>query len=73
MKTITFAIMHFTIAFGVAFALTGDLVVGGLVALVEPMVNTVGYAVHERVWRRIGGRRAAAKVGGFHAHMAGQS
>lgn len=28
-KTATFAVMHFTVAFGVAWALTGDVVVGG--------------------------------------------
>ena len=55
-KTVTFAITHFTIAFGVAYAITGDLVVGGVVALVEPMVNTVAYHFHEKVWTRLGGR-----------------
>jgi len=49
-KTLSFAVMHFTIAFGVAYLLTGDLVVGGLVALVEPAVNTVGYHLHEKAW-----------------------
>ncbi|PHS48548.1 MAG: hypothetical protein COB03_15765, partial [Alteromonas sp.] len=40
-KTITFACMHFTVAFTVAYLLTGSAVVGGAVALVEPAVNTV--------------------------------
>ncbi len=53
LKTISFAIMHFSIAFTVAYLLTGDLLVGGLVALVEPAVNTVGYVVHEKVWQRL--------------------
>jgi len=52
-KTVSFAIMHFSIAFGVAYALTGDLVVGGAVALIEPAVNTVGYYFHEKVWARL--------------------
>ena len=56
-KTMTFAIMHFSVAFGVAYALTGDVVIGGAVALVEPAVNTVGYAVHERIWAHIRCRR----------------
>ncbi|MCW8196077.1 DUF2061 domain-containing protein [Proteobacteria bacterium 005FR1] len=50
-KTITFAIMHFIIAFAVAYLLTGSLVIGGAVALVEPAVNTVGFYFHERAWR----------------------
>lgn len=53
MKTVTFAIMHFMVAFAVAYALTGDLVVGGAVALVEPAVNTVAYHLHERLWSRV--------------------
>lgn len=53
LKTTTFAIMHFSIAFSVAWLLTGDLLVGGLVATVEPAVNTVGYFVHEKIWQRL--------------------
>ena len=58
-KTISFAVMHFSVAFGVTYALTGDVVVGGLVALVEPAVNTVGYYFHERIWERTRVRRAS--------------
>jgi uncharacterized membrane protein len=52
-KTFSFAIMHFSVAFAVAWALTGDIVIGGAVALVEPMVNTVAYHFHEKFWKRI--------------------
>lgn len=52
-KTITFGIMHFIIAFTVAYLLTGDVVIGGAVALVEPAVNTVAYYFHDRIWRRL--------------------
>lgn len=58
-KTASFAIVHFSVAFAVAFALTGSVVIGGLVALVEPLVNTVAYHFHEKVWERIRARRAA--------------
>ncbi|MBZ2164140.1 DUF2061 domain-containing protein [Alteromonas stellipolaris] len=51
-KTITFACMHFTVAFTVAYLLTGSAVVGGAVALVEPAVNTVVFYFHERVWKK---------------------
>lgn len=53
MKTTTFAITHFTVAFSVAWALTGSFVIGGLIALVEPAINTVAYAIHERIWEKI--------------------
>ncbi len=35
LKTLTFTVMHFIIAFSVAYALTGSIAVGGLVAAVE--------------------------------------
>jgi uncharacterized membrane protein len=61
-KTLSFAITHFTVAFAVTFALTGDVVVGGLVATVEPAVNTIAYHFHEKVWLRLAPGRAAAKA-----------
>ena len=58
-KTLSFAIMHFTVAFAVVFALTGDVVVGGVVAMIEPAVNTVAYHFHEKIWLRLSPRRSA--------------
>jgi uncharacterized membrane protein len=59
-KTLSFAAVHFTVAFGVGYLLTGSVLVGSLLALVEPAVNTVAYHFHERVWNRIEARRASA-------------
>ncbi|MFP5299740.1 DUF2061 domain-containing protein [Cobetia sp. SIMBA_158] len=59
-KTLTFASMHFSIAFGVTYLLTGDIVVGGLVAIVEPAVNTVAFFFHEKIWNRVTARRQQA-------------
>ncbi len=56
-KTMTFGVMHFAIAFSVAYVLTGDVVIGGAVALIEPAVNTVAYYFHDRVWERWRARR----------------
>ena len=56
-KTISFAIMHFSVAFLVTWALTGDFVIGGLVAIVEPAVNTVAFFFHEKAWQRFSVRR----------------
>ncbi len=50
-KTITFAIMHFSVAFTVVYLLTGSLWVGGAVALIEPTINTVAFYFHEKIWR----------------------
>lgn len=43
LKTMTFALLHFTVAFSVTYLLTGDLLVGGLVATIEPAINTIAY------------------------------
>ena len=51
-KTATFAIVHFTVAFAVGYLMTGSVLVGGAIALVEPMVNTVAYHLHELAWKR---------------------
>ncbi|MFQ3198208.1 MAG: putative membrane protein [Paraglaciecola sp.] len=59
MKTLTFAITHFSVAFSVAYILTGSFVVGGLIAVVEPAVNTVAYIIHERIWERKRSRMTA--------------
>ncbi|MBM7059689.1 DUF2061 domain-containing protein [Pseudomonas sp. UL073] len=52
LKTVTFTVMHFCIAFSVAYALTGSIAVGGLVAAVEPLCNSVGFYFHEKLWKR---------------------
>jgi uncharacterized membrane protein len=49
-KTLTFAAMHFTVAFLVTWGLTGDILIGSLVAMVEPAVNTVAFYFHEKMW-----------------------
>ncbi|MBD1390494.1 DUF2061 domain-containing protein [Neiella sp. HB171785] len=53
MKTVTFAITHFTVAFTIAYLLTGSWVIGGTIALIEPAVNTVAYMIHEKIWERV--------------------
>lgn len=51
-KTLTFAATHFTVAFTVAWILTGDVLVGGAIAVIEPAINTVAYFFHEKLWQR---------------------
>jgi len=33
--------------------------VGGLVAAVEPLCNSVGFYFHEKIWKRIEGNKTA--------------
>ena len=51
-KTMTFAILHFVTAFGVAYILTNSIGISSAVALVEPLANTVVFYFHEQAWRR---------------------
>lgn len=64
-KTLSFAAVHFTVAFSVGYLMTGSVLVGGAIALVEPAVNTVAYHVHEQVWSRLKQRAAAAPAPGW--------
>ncbi|HDZ8846764.1 MULTISPECIES: DUF2061 domain-containing protein [unclassified Aeromonas] len=50
-KTSSFAVVHFSVAFGVAFLLSGELLTGGVMAMIEPAINTVVFFFHERLWR----------------------
>ncbi len=61
-KTLTFATLHFTVAFFVGWLLTGSMLIGGALALVEPACNTVVFYFHEKVWRRIEMRRPEASA-----------
>lgn len=52
-KTLTYSLTHLTVAVSVAYALTADWRIALGIGLVEPAVQTVAYAIHERVWTRI--------------------
>ncbi len=51
-KPLTYAVMHFTVAVTVAFAVTGSWAAALGVGIIEPMIQTVFYALHERAWSR---------------------
>lgn len=59
-KTASFAAVHITVAFAIAYALTGSAPIAGAIALLEPLANTVAYFFHERAWAGISARSAAA-------------
>ena len=56
-KTLSFAALHFTVAFLLGWLFTGSLLVGGALAVVEPACNTVVFHFHEKFWKRIEQRR----------------
>ncbi len=58
-KPVTYAVMHLSVAIGVAYALTRDWRIALGVGIIEPMVQTLAYMIHEKAWS-IGGRRRKA-------------
>ncbi|MFT4254726.1 MAG: DUF2061 domain-containing protein [Caulobacter sp.] len=60
LKTATYCAMHLTVAIAVAYVLTRDWRVALAVGIVEPMVQTVAFNLHERVWSKLGKGEAKA-------------
>lgn len=63
-KTVTFALLHFSVGFGVTYLLTGSVAISTGVALIEPSVNTVVFFFHEKAWRALQGRALQGRAGG---------
>jgi len=57
-KTATFAVIHFGVAFSVGYALTGSILVGSALALIEPAINTVAFHLHELWWKKFEAHKA---------------
>ncbi len=60
LKTATYGVMHFVVAVAVTFALTRNWHAALAVGLIEPLVQTVFYALHDRAWARIERKSDAA-------------
>ncbi len=58
LKTATYAAMHLTVAVAVAYVLTRDWRIALAVGIIEPMVQTVAFNIHERLWTRADRRKA---------------
>lgn len=63
LKTLSFAAVHFTVAFAIGYLLTGSVLVGGAMALIEPACNTVAYHFHEKAWARALAKRQSGQAG----------
>ena len=49
-KTVSFAAVHFSVAFSLTYVMTGDILIGGAIAILEPALNTVAFYFHEKLW-----------------------
>lgn len=52
-KTVTWRITGSTATFLIAYLLTGNFAVAGVIGITQMISNTVLYYIHERVWNRI--------------------
>jgi uncharacterized membrane protein len=64
-KTFTFAILHFSVAFSITYLLTGSMLIGGTVALVEPAVNTVVFYFHDKAWKSYEYKKKSRRMAAF--------
>lgn len=49
-KTATYGVMHMAVAICVAYALSGSWAIAIGIGLLEPLVQTFFYNLHERIW-----------------------
>ncbi len=52
-KTFTYLMIHLTIGFSVAYAMTGSVALAGGIAIIEPCINAVAFFFHEKAWKRV--------------------
>jgi uncharacterized membrane protein len=52
LKSTTYCLMHLTVAMTVAYALTRDWRAALAIGLLEPLVQTVFFTIHDRLWAR---------------------
>ena len=58
LKSVSYGGMHFVVAVAVAFALTRDWRIALAIGTIEPLVQTVFFTAHDRIWSRIEARKA---------------
>ena len=60
LKSTTYCLMHLTVAMTVAYALTRDWRAALAIGILEPLVQTVFFTVHDRLWARSDKERMVA-------------
>lgn len=54
--------MHMGVAFGIMYVFTGSLALGGVAAVLEPIVNVTLLPLHDKMWDRIRAKVEARKA-----------
>lgn len=61
-KTVSYGCLHVIVATGVAFALTGNVAISLGIGLIEPLVQTMVFPLHEWLWESKPADRQAPTV-----------
>ncbi len=59
-KTVTYGMMHFVVAVLVAFAITRDIQAALTIGVIEPLVQMIFFALHDRFWTAREAKRASS-------------
>jgi len=51
-KTLSYYIVHISVAMMVAYVITGNLIMAATLSLIEPTVQAFAFFFHEKVWNR---------------------
>ncbi len=49
-KTLSYYIMHISVAMIVAYMITGNLIMAATLSLIEPTVQAFAFFFHEKIW-----------------------
>ena len=52
LKTISYGITHLCVATTVAYIITGDLTMSLGIGIIEPIIQTGVFAIHDYLWER---------------------
>lgn len=61
-KTASRIATHMGIAFALTWLMTGSAALGGLAAIIEPVLNVALLPLHEKAWRAIGRMASSARA-----------
>ncbi len=70
LKTVSFAVLHFTVGFAITYALTDSIAIATGVALLEPTANTIVFYFHEKAWNKFSPKAEVIGTCGGHKRLA---
>ena len=56
-KTLSYYVMHISVALTVAYVITGNLLMAVTLSLIKPTVQAVAYFWHEKAWNHANSKR----------------